>query len=572
MLETKIDQMVSLIRTKKKITLYDLSKQLSWDEESVEKIALILEKSGYLKAHYPIDMIQKPWVGLNASAVVSKTVPSLGGKVLDSYTISEQSTNMKGDVKIMNIPSEKRAIYNIILPDVSVYVRAYLEHIKSEISKLMLSLPSPKDKSESEAILEKRKVLVSELINKDLSLDSGALRQLTDILISEMYGLGKIEALIGDSKLEEIVINGHISPVLVYHRQYGWLKTTIQMQTDNEIRNYSEQIARKVGKQISTLNPILDAHISTSDRANATLYPISTCGNTITLRLFARNPWTIIRFLKDDAHSLSYEMAALLWQALHYEMNVLVAGGTASGKTSLLNALLALIPPFQRIITIEDTRELVLPSYQWNWVPMVTRAPNPEGLGEVTMLDLVVNSLRMRPDRIVMGEIRRKREAEVLFEAIHTGHSVYATVHANDTRETITRLTNPPIDIPLTMIPAISMIIVQYRNRRTGIRKTFQISEILPNSEANVLIQLDIRSGRFYNINKSKALMNTLQIFTGFTHNEIKKSLNEKEDVLKWLVKQKLDTVDNVGKAMAEYYTNTEGFMKIVKANKPLKE
>ena len=145
-------------------------------------------------------------------------------------------------------------------------------------------------------------------------------------------------------------------------------------------------------------------------------------------------------------------------------------------------------------------------------------------------------------------------------------------MHTKDTRDTKKGLTTPPIDIPLTMIPAISMIIVQYRNRRTGIRKTFQISEILPNSEANVLIQLDIRSGRFYNINKSKALMNTLQIFTGFTHNEIKKSLNEKEDVLKWLVKQKLDIVDNVGKAMAEYYTNTESFMKMVKANKPLKE
>jgi flagellar protein FlaI len=186
------------------------------------------------------------------------------------------------------------------------------------------------------------------------------------------------------------------------------------------------------------------------------------------------------------------------------------------------------------------------------------------------MLDLLVNSLRMRPDRIIVGEIRRKREAEVLFEAIHTGHSVYATVHANDTRETITRLTNPPIEIPKTMLPAISMIIVQYRNRRTGIRKTFQISEILPNSETNVLIQLDIKSGKLNKINNSKSLLSTIELFTGFSKNELKKSLHEKEQVLKWLVKQNINSVDSVGKVMAEYYTQSEYLMKSVRKNKKL--
>ena len=121
----------------------------------------------------------------------------------------------------------------------------------------------------------------------------------------------------------------------------------------------------------------------------------------------------------------------------------------------------------QRIISIEDTRELTLP-VSLHWVPMETRLPNPEGKGEVTMLDLVVNSLRMRPDRIIMGEIRRKREAEVLFEAMHTGHSVYATLHANDVDETIARLTNPPIDVPKQLLSSVNMLAVMNRNRRTG--------------------------------------------------------------------------------------------------------
>jgi len=326
-------------------------------------------------------------------------------------------------------------------------------------------------------------------------------------------------------------------------------------------------IGRRVGRQITILEPLMDAHLATGDRVNATLGPISVKGNTITLRKFAAKPWTITDFIKSE--TISTGAAALIWLGVQFELSALISGGTATGKTSMLNVVANFIPPNQRIISIEDTREIQLPKFL-HWIPMITRLPNPEGKGEISMLDLLVNSLRQRPDRILVGEIRRKREAEVLFEAIHTGHSVYATVHANDTSETITRLTNPPIDIPRTMLPAISMIIVQYRNRRTGVRKTFQISEVLPNSEPNVLIQLDIKSGKLNKVNKSKTLLNTIELFTGFTKNELRKSLKEKEHILKWLVKQNIDTVDSVGRVMAEYYTQSDYLMKFVNKNKKL--
>ena len=147
---------------------------------------------------------------------------------------------------------------------------------------------------------------------------------------------------------------------------------------------------------------------------------------------------------------------------------------------------------------------------------------------------------------------------------------MYATVHANDTRETITRLTNPPIDIPKTMLPAISMIVTQYRNRRTGIRKTFQIAEILPSSEANVIMQLDLKTGRLNKIAQSKALMSTIEMFTGFSKSELEKSLKEKEAILKWLVKQNIDTIDGVGKVMAEYYTDKDYLISVAGKNKAL--
>ena len=156
--------------------------------------------------------------------------------------------------------------------------------------------------------------------------------------------------------------------------------------------------------------------------------PISVEGNTMTIRKFASKPWTVTDLI--NTQTISLDAASLIWMGIQYELSTLIAGGTATGKTSMLNAIANFFPPNQRIISIEDTREIQLPSFL-HWIPMVTRLPNPEGKGEVSMLDLLVNSLRMRPDRILVGEIRRKREAEVLFEAIHTGHSVYATVHAN---------------------------------------------------------------------------------------------------------------------------------------------
>ena len=196
---------------------------------------------------------------------------------------------------------------------------------------------------------------------------------------------------------------------------------------------------------------------------------------------------------------------------------------------------------------------------------MVTRESNVEGKGEVSMLDLTVNSLRMRPDRIVVGEIRKKREAEVLFEAMHTGHSVYATIHANDSEETITRLTNPPIDISKTLIPAISMLLIMYRNRRTGIRRVFQVSEILKDGNPNVLMQHDMAQDRLLNANQSMRLLPELEMQTGLSSQEINQELRDKAEILKWLVAKDVNDVNGIGKVVANYYTNKEGLMKFIK-------
>jgi len=490
-----------------------------------------------------------------------------GIKIISTYDF--KSGDIPITIKIYTKKGEFVPIYDVSISGISknteVVLNKIMEELTTQVSIGMVDILNTKESG----VIEKKFTLAIEILLNKYFPDASQkiINFLKSYMIQKSLGLGSIEILMDDTSLEEIAINNAEDPVWVYHKQYGWLKTTIKMQSEEQIRHYASMIGRRIGRQITILEPLMDAHLATGDRVNATLAPISVKGNTITLRKFAAKPWTITDFIKSE--TISTGAAALIWLGVQFELSALISGGTATGKTSMLNVVANFIPPNQRVITIEDTREIQLPKFL-HWVPMITRLPNPEGKGEISMLDLLVNSLRQRPDRIIVGEIRRKREAEVLFEAIHTGHSVYATVHANDTRETITRLTNPPIEIPRTMLPAISMIIVQYRNRRTGIRKTFQISEILPNSEPNVLLQLDIKSGKLKKVNRSRILLDTIELFTGFTKNELINSLKEKEQILKWLVKQDINTVNSVGKVMAEYYTEPKHLMKVVKKNKKL--
>jgi len=219
----------------------------------------------------------------------------------------------------------------------------------------------------------------------------------------------------------------------------------------------------------------------------------------------------------------------------------------------MLNVISNFFPPNQRILSIEDTRELTLPS-NLHWIPLETRLPNPEGKGEITMLDLLVNSLRMRPDRIIVGEIRRQKEAQVVLEAMHTGHSVYATMHANNADEVIVRLTNPPIDIPKPMISSLSLIIAQSRNRRTGKRRTLQIAEITPTGDARVLMQLNVAKDVLEKVNNSDTVLDRLKLYTGLSEQDIINDLENKAAILRWIVQKNIENIDKIGVIMSKYY------------------
>src|SRR3989338_4716998 len=371
-----------------------------------------------------------------------------GERIIDTYELNVNEIVV--DVSIIAKEDEPVLIYNISITNISNTTKIILEKIRDEF--VAEETKTFSEEADVSKIQEQFKDKILKLLAKYFpNANKKTMDMLINYILQQNIGLGNLDILLKDNNLEEIVINNASEPVWVYHRRHGWLKTNVLVPTESRIRHYSTIIGRDVGKEVTLLNPLMDAHLKTGDRVNATLSPISSKGNTITIRKFAVKPWTITDFIKEK--TISYEGAALLWMAVQNELSIIVTGGTASGKTSMLNAISNFFPSNQRIISLEDTREIVLPK-TLHWVPLETRLPNPEGKGGIEMLDLIINELRMRPDRIIVGEIRRKAEAEVLFEAMHTGHSVYGTLHANNVKETINSLPNPPIDLPKQILNA----------------------------------------------------------------------------------------------------------------------
>ena len=477
--------------------------------------------------------------------------------IIEDYTVRADKVPAKIEIRDED---DYVMRYRLRRPQPSAATEAILEEVKNKtISEADISTESFEDSNEME---ESRRIFrekAREILEDQLpNLSDSEVNTLIGNLIHEMLGLGDVEILLSDNNLEEIVINNAEEPAWTYHKEHGWLKSDITFESESQIYNYASEVGRGVGKNISSLHPLLDAHLPSGDRTNATLNPISTKGNTITIRKFARDPWTITDFI--EIGSISTEMAAFLWLCIQYEMNVIVSGGTGSGKTSLLNVLTPFMPPSQRILSIEDTRELSLPEFL-HWVPMTTREENPDGEGEVSMQDLLVNSLRMRPDRILVGEIRKKRQAEVLFEAMQTGHSVYSTLHADTAATTIKRMTNPPIDVPEAVVGAVDLNVVMFRDRRRNFRRVLEIAEVIDTDDdikPHTIYDWNSQEDRFYKQDSSNQIMDKLKMVTGMTRDEIDENVEEKKQVLKWMVEHEVDELENVGRVIAEYYSDSD--------------
>ena len=386
-----------------------------------------------------------------------------------------------------------------------------------------------------------------------------------ETVVRDMVGYGVIDDLIKDDKLEEIMVIGPQQPVYVFHREYEMMITNIEFYSDNEIQDLINRIARQIGRRVDLSKPLLDARLPDGSRVNATIPPASVQGSTLTIRKFREDPYTILDLIRNK--TLDPEVAAFLWLCVEglqtRPANILIAGGTGSGKTTTLNVMASFIPERERIVSIEDTAELNLPLK--HWIRMEARPPGLEGTGELTLDILTKNSLRMRPDRIIVGEIRHK-EAFSLFTALNTGHDgSMGTVHANTPEETVVRVTSPPMDVPGVMLSGLNFILVQHRlhDKKTGtIRRITEIAEVAGVLQGHTLTEAvykyDARSDSLKRTKSQIKYLDTLEEMTGTPKKKILDEIQRRARFFSELAskKERIDMA-TVKQAMKSYILKT---------------
>ncbi|HLC54429.1 MAG TPA: type II/IV secretion system ATPase subunit [Candidatus Nanoarchaeia archaeon] len=273
----------------------------------------------------------------------------------------------------------------------------------------------------------------------------------------DFIGFDQIDPMMRDYFIEDIECNGANAPLYIVHRVYRNLRTNVQFKNMEMLASFVEKLAQRCGRYISYAQPLLDGTLPDGSRINATYTKdVTSRGPTFTIRKFTQVPWTPTQLLA--MNTLSPEMLAYFWLLLQYKSNIMVAGGTSSGKTTLLNAIAFFIPPEARVISIEDTREINLP--RENWLPAVARTSIGTGkVGEVDLFDLLKNSFRQNPDYVIVGEVRGK-EAFVLFQGMASGHSSMSTIHADSLDTLIRRLQTPPISLSPTLVNSLDCVVI----------------------------------------------------------------------------------------------------------------
>ena len=334
--------------------------------------------------------------------------------------------------------------------------------------------PTCVDITDCEAAGERLRAELAALIERyGISVDMRTFHALWYYLYRDFRGYGRIDPLLQDDSIEDISCDGPDHPVFIYHEEYTDLRTNVSFET-GALDDFVVRLAQQAGHHISVGDPLTEATLPDGSRAELSLgEEVTPHGSAFTVRKYAADPFTPIDLIERgtfDAAGLAY-----CWLCIEHNKSLLVAGGTAAGKTTTLNALSMFVPPGAKVVTIEDTRELTLAHD--NWLAAVTREQLTEG-DDIDMYDLLRSALRHRPEYLLVGEVRGT-EAETLFQAMNTGHTTLSTIHADSIETAVTRLENEPIGLPRTMVKSLDLLAVQTQRRLNGrrVRRAEQIAE-----------------------------------------------------------------------------------------------
>ncbi len=430
--------------------------------------------------------------------------------------------------------------YYVAEPSLTLYEKDILERIYEDLQDILslggIDVKKDKDKPLTEQAL-------SLFGRYHASLDTASAYRILYYLKRNFLGHDRINSLMLDSNIEDISCDGINVPVFMYHNKYRNMKTNISF-GEEELDSLVIRLCQKSGKHISISEPIVDATLPDGSRLQATLgKEVTTRGSSFTIRKFRGDPITPVDLI--NYNTCNIEMMAYFWLSVENGDCAIFAGGTASGKTSLLNAVSLFIPPMSKVISIEDTREITM--HHENWIAGVTRRPlNINNMGEISMYDLLRAALRQRPEYILVGEIRGS-EAMTLFQAISTGHATYSTMHAGDVQTVINRLDSPPLNVPHVMLQSLDILSIQtqtFVNDRR-VRRTQSIVEFTGIDtktgyiRINELYRWDPVTDTF-NRNGDSYTLNKVMVSKGWDKKKLSKELNRRERILEYLCTKNL--------------------------------
>jgi flagellar protein FlaI len=421
---------------------------------------------------------------------------------------------------------------------------------------------------------KKKEIIIKPLKNKEeiLRMEKESKEKIFYHLFKEFLGYGKIDIIMEDDGIEDISCDGHHVPIFIYHKKYDAISTNVKFDDEKELDSFVVKLAQICGKQISIYSPIVDGKLPDGSRLQTTLARTITKGSTFTIRKFKEKPLTPVDLI--ESKSLSLDMAAYFWLAIERGASILFCGGTASGKTTALNALSLFIPQQNKIVSIEDTREVNLPHK--NWIAGTTRqgfTASDEKTGkDIDMFDLIRAALRQRPKVVIVGEVRGK-EAYSLFQAMATGHTSYATVHASDIHTLIQRLENPPISLPRALLTSLDIIVFQnaIEIANKTVRRMTSITEVIKlDPDTNQLIFMEPyrwiskTDDRFESSGASK-ILNNIKLQTDWTDEQLLNEIENRKLVLRWMEKKKIKDYREVGRIVSDYLKDPKKLIKIVK-------
>ena len=499
------------------------------------------------------------------------TIPKIVKKNMQEIEVQPILKNYSY-VRILYDTFANEYFYEAIEPKLLEEESELLQVLK-EIIVANLELLEDAGKGEKETYL--RRTVDSLLRELGVDLHPVSKERIVYYILRDFIRYGAIDVVMTDMQVEDVSCDGVNVPFYIYHRKYGSIPSNLKFDSPEELDSFVVWLAQRCGKHISVASPMLDATIPDGSRLQATLgMHVTKRGSSFTIRRFRENPFTpldLVRF-----KTMSPEMMGYLWLAIENGQSMLICGGTASGKTTTLNAILLFIPPQMKIVSIEDTRELNLPHE--NWVPLLTRAgfggkssSTGKVAGEIDMFDLLVAALRQRPQYMMVGEVRGP-EAFVVFQAMATGKSAYTTFHADDVQAMVHRLENDPINLPRALVAALDMVILQAQVK-VGTDMTRRVKSIVEivgtDPESNELITNSAYTWNpaddTFNYSGHSYVYEKISLARNWNQRRMEQEVKRRLDLFEYMKRSGVQNYRDVAKIVSSYYKDPEGMIKIVR-------